>query len=559
MRLKKSSYGCLCFLFCWLAGNLLGAESNPPPRSAEAAAATVSSGDRQMLLSKIVELQAQLDTLKKQMGVETDHGKAEPTPATAFSGPATALVEAQESTAAKQENPPGIGKYRGVGFLGDRVRMGGYGSMRFEANDVGGNNFVPGGSAKAFTFRRFVLTTDTRLSDRLRIYTETEFERLFELELERNVVARDGGLRFAQGLEGTNGGAIEIEQMWGQFDFAKNHGFRFGVVLAPLGRFNINHDDDYWDIPRRTLTDRDAPVLPVKSAWRELGAGFVGHSPVGNNGKFDYQFYVLGGATLDFSIEQIAQTRNLRRNKLELETELGLTSGAFDGTKKTQAVAYRFAYSPRLGSEIAFSGYQGKYTPPFLSVSEAVNAFGIDGNFKHKGFEVEGEFITSGFGNVRRVAQNFAQFAFSSSAETSSTETRELESEIEFELNSLARRRYGFWTDVKYRWRPGFLKKSFLGQGFDDPVVIPIFRYERVWLKDLITDLSFSNGVVTSLNQENRAQDRYTLGLSYRPVPSFAMQFAYEHNRRREGSMLIFPALPLRSTNGFLAGMSFGF
>src|SRR2546428_7878628 len=37
---------------------------------------------------------------------------------------------------------------------------------------------------------------------------------------------------------------------------------RAGIVLPPLGRFNILHDDDYWDLPRRTLVDRDAPVVP---------------------------------------------------------------------------------------------------------------------------------------------------------------------------------------------------------------------------------------------------------------------------------------------------------
>lgn len=556
MSLKKSSCAYLCFLILWLAGSLLGAESSSAPRSAETAATTVSPSDRQMLLSKIAELQAQLDTLKKQMGVETDHGKAEPTPATAFSAPAAAVVESQQSAAAQQERAPGIGKYRGISFLGDKVRIGGYGSMRFEANDVGGDNFVPGGSARGFTFRRFVITTDTRLNERLHIYTETEFERLLELEVERKVRRGEGGLRFEQGLEGPNGGSVEIEQAWGQFDFSKNHGFRFGVVLPPLGRYNINHDDDYWDIPRRTLTDRDAPVLPVKTAWRELGAGLVGHTNVGTNGKVDYQFYWLGGATLDFAINQIVQSRNPGSGKMVSEAELGLTSGAFDGTRHAQAVGYRVAFSPRLGSEIAFSGYHGRYTPSFLSISERVNAFGVDGNFKHKGFEVEGEFVASRFGNVQRVVRNFAEQAFSSSGEQ---EGEGLGSEIEFSLEGLARRRYGFWTDLKYHWRPAFLKNSFLGRGFDDPVLIPIFRYERVWLKDLITDLSFSNGVVTDLSQEDRTQDRFTVGLSYRPIPSFAFQLAYEHNQRRAGSALIFPALPLRSTNGILFGMSFGF
>ena len=38
---------------------------------------------------------------------------------------------------------------------------------------------------------------------------------------------------------------ISLEQAWGQFDFAAKHGVRAGIVLPPLGRFNILHDDDW--------------------------------------------------------------------------------------------------------------------------------------------------------------------------------------------------------------------------------------------------------------------------------------------------------------------------
>lgn len=503
------------------------------------------------LLSKIAELQAQLDALKAEVSGRATVADQK------TAGAISNAMPVQELTSAKETSPP-LGK--GVYSLGDRVRIGGYGSARYEANDIGGNHFVPGGSAKGFTFRRLVITTDAHPSDRLQIYSEIEFERLLELEIERKIGTEGGALRFEQGVEGPNGGSIELEQAWAQFNFAKNHGFRFGIVLAPLGRFNINHDDDYWDVPRRTLTDRDAPVLPVKSAWREMGAGFVGHTRAGSSGQFNYQFYVLGGATLNFALNQIVQAPGSSEGgKLVSEAELGLGTGAFDGTRSAQAVSYRLAYSPRLGSEIAFSGYHGKYTPPFLSVSERINAFGVDGNFKHKGFEVEGEFIASDFGNVQNVVRKFGERIIASSAEGRGSAGDDLSSEIEFSLEGLARRRYGFWTDFKYHWRPQFLKGSFLGRGFEDPVLIPIFRYERVWLKDLVTELGIEKGLVSNLEQENRSQDRFTLGLSYRPVPTFAFQLAYEHNERRSGSALIFPALPLHSTNGFLAGLSFGF
>ncbi|MBZ5535489.1 MAG: hypothetical protein LAO31_05990 [Acidobacteriia bacterium] len=558
MRFQRSWKCLFCLLILSLSSEVAwGQSASSTSEAAKPGSAIPQKSDRDQFLSKISDLQAQIDALRKQIALGAQAGAGTPVtavvPVEQAKGPLTANdglgVNSETSSGS---NPPGP-----VNVLGDHVRVGGYGSVRFEANNVAAGHFVPGGSANAFTFRRFVLTTEARFSDRLRIYTETEFERLLELEVERKVVSSAGGLQFEQGLEGTNGGAIELEQAWGQFDFSKNHGFRFGVVLTPVGRYNINHDDDYWDLPRRTLTDRDGPVLPVKTAWRELGAGLVGHGNVGGRGRIDYQVYVLGGATLDFALNQINQTGGSQPGRVVSEAEVGLTSGAFDGTKSAQAVSYRLAYSPRLGSEIALSGYHGKYTPGFLPVSEAVQVIGLDGNFKHKAFALEGEVIVSDFGNVRNVLAAFAERTFTSSLENSGNGG--LRSEMEFSLEGLARRRYGFWTDVKYHWRPNFLKKTLLGRGFEDPVLIPIVRYELVWLKDLVTGLAFDRGILTELTQENRSQDRLTVGISYRPVASFAFQLAFEHNQRRSGSMLIYPEVPQKSTNGFLVGMSFGF
>lgn len=501
-------------------------------------------------------LRAEQQELRKRVS-ELAEGKPNPSRA--------AVVEGAPSTAPSGAIPPATNEEltqspsaRAAGFR-DRVKLGGYGSVRFETNNIDGQPFVPSGSASGFTFRRFVLTTDAKLTNRLHIYSETEFERLFEIEIEKRARPDAGGTRFVQAAEGNNGGEIAIEQLWAQYDFAENHGFRMGVLLPPVGRFNILHDDDYWDIPRRTLTDRDAPVLPVKSAWRELGAGLVGRFDLSDRWRMDYHFYVVNGSTLDFNLETVAQTRTPARNKLAVESEVGLTSGAFDGSQSARAVTWRAAFSPTLASEFAFSGYHGKYTPRFLNVSEPLHSLAFDGKWRRGGFEAEGEFVYTTMGRIQRVLNSFAQQVVNSSAETSSAEAAELETEIEFELSDLARTRKGFWTDFKYHWRPVFLKKTFLGKSFEDPQLIPILRYERVWLNRNIQGLEFQNGLVTAEQSENLSQDRITLGLSYRPVREFGIQAAYEHNQRRSGSRLVFPRVPITSSDGFLLGMVFAF
>ncbi len=444
-------------------------------------------------------------------------------------------------------------------LLNNRVTLGGYGSMRFEANDASPGQFTPSGSPNGFTLRRFVLTTDARLTPRLRVHSETEFERLLEIELEKRAVPQAGGLSFSHETEGNAGAEISLEQMWGQYDFAENHGVRFGIVLPPVGRFNLLHDDDYWDLPRRTLVDRDAPVLPLPAAWRELGAGLVGSFDLPHSTKLDYQVYVLNGATLNFDLEHVVQTRTPRRNKLEAESEIKLASGAVDGSQGTRALAWRAAFSPTLAGEIAFSGYHGRYTPDFLSAREPLNSFGLDWKWRRGGFETEGEVVYTSLGRIGRVLQDLAAAAHTSSAETSSAEAAELETEIELGVNNLARTRYGFWMDFKYHWRPKFFRSSFLGRSFEDPQLIPIARYERVWLNRQVGEVTFADGLITSLEQQDLSQDRISLGVNYRPAGQFGIQLAFEHNQRRKGDRLIFPAVLDGSTNGVVAGMTFAF
>ena len=150
----------------------------------------------------------------------------------------------------------------------ERVKIGGYGSLRYDNSSLDD-------LYSTFTFRRFVLTTEAKIAPRLRFSLELEYERFRKLELERSVKPEDEGLGLEQAIEGTDGSEIAIEQAWLQYDLTDWLSFRGGAVLVPVGRFNLRHDDNLWNLPRRSLADRGAPVLPSTSAWDELGVGFV--------------------------------------------------------------------------------------------------------------------------------------------------------------------------------------------------------------------------------------------------------------------------------------------
>ena len=88
------------------------------------------------------------------------------------------------------QQPPYVPGVRPSGVnIGDAIKIGGYGSVRYETNSLTAPK--PAG----FEFRRFVLTTDATPSDRLRAYVEIEFERLGEIEVERQVQRTADGIK----------------------------------------------------------------------------------------------------------------------------------------------------------------------------------------------------------------------------------------------------------------------------------------------------------------------------------------------------------------------------
>ena len=465
-----------------------------------------------------------------------------------FSG---APLSAQD---APEQQPPYAPGVRPGGInLSEAVKVGGYGSVRYESNSL------PAPKPSGFEFRRFVLTTDATPNDRIRAYVEIEFERLAEIEVERSVQRSGDGVKFKEELEGGDGGEISIEQMWGQFKFGEPFSVRIGQILAPVGRFNIAHDDDRWDAPRRSLVDRGAPILPVHAAWPELGAGILGSATVGETGRVTYEAYAVNGATLDFAVEKAVESEAGEPGILKLASEFSLSRGPVNGQGGTRAGTWRLGYSPALSSEIAVSGYHGRYTPDFLGpVSERINALGIDGIVQHRGLAIEGEFVRADFGDTNRVLQAFVDTVTGPSgvAPASGAEG----TETEFAIKGLTPTRHGFWIEARYRFWPAAWQNNVFGEGFDNPRLTPFLRYERVTLEDMIDEVAIEGGEIERGDPQTLRQERTTVGVSYRPMATVVFSLAVEHNRRLGGDVLVFPAgAGSPSYTSILAGMAVGF
>jgi len=411
----------------------------------------------------------------------------------------------------------------------DRVQLGGYGSVRYEGSSLEDQK-------NTFTYRRFVLTTDANIAPGIRAYMELEFERFRKLELERTTAKNsEGGLTTEQAIEGTNDSEIALEQAWLQYDVNDWLNLRAGNVLVPLGRFNINHDDNRWDIPRRTLVDRGVPVLPAEAAWSELGVGFLGNMPVGDQSEFSYQAYVVNGLSLDTEFEQILSTRRGDTTLNAVEAKVQPSAGTFgNDVKDAKAVTGRMALSPLIGHDIGVSGYFGQYTPDFLG-KEDLWSLAADGRTGWGPFELEGEYVYTHFDGVKNVAKRFAREALNHETES---EAGDVETEVEFELANLARAKQGYWLEARYRFWPAFLNDTFLGRRFDNPQLVAVLRGEQVWLDGLVQEVDFAGGRLTDFEEDHRYVSRFTVGLAYRPVPMVAFQLAYEYTMTDSGQSL---------------------
>ncbi|HXJ35016.1 MAG TPA: hypothetical protein VMS22_13370, partial [Candidatus Eisenbacteria bacterium] len=324
-------------------------------------------------------------------------------------------------------------------------------------------------------------------------------------------------------------------QAWLQFDLDDMLKLRAGNVLVPVGRFNINHDDNRWDIPRRSLVDRGVPVLPAEAAWSELGVGFLGDIPMGEQGILSYQGYVVNGVTLDTEFETVLESRQGDTTKQAIEAKVSPTSGTFgQDVKNAKSITGRLAYTPALGHEIGASGYWGRYTPDFLPDEDLWSA-SVDGLTGWGPFELEGEYVYTRFEGIKNVAKGFARRAIEHESES---EAGDVETEVEFELAGLARAKQGYWLEGRYRFWPAFLSDTFLGRSFTNPQFVAVARAEQVWLDGLVEDVVFSGGRLTQFTDENRYVNRFTVGLAYRPVPLVVFQLAYEYTMTNDGQSL---------------------
>jgi len=144
--------------------------------------------------------------------------------------------------------------------LGGRTVIGGYAEAEFryerEAGITEEVTFVP---------RRFNIFTHSVVSDRVTLGAEIEFEEMGE----------------------------EIKLEFATLDFLAHEAlsFRGGVILSPLGKFNLAHDAPFNDLVERPLVSTQ--IIPT--ALSEPGMGLFGAIYPTPLSRITYEFYGVNG------------------------------------------------------------------------------------------------------------------------------------------------------------------------------------------------------------------------------------------------------------------------
>ena len=158
-------------------------------------------------------------------------------------------------------------------------------------------------------------------------------------------------------------GADEIKVEFAALDvaFADWLNVRGGIVLSPLGKFNLIHDSPVNDLTERPLVNRQ--IIPTTLS--EAGFGLFGTLYPSESAVLTYEAYVVNG--FDAGILTAPAETRLRSGRGSVETD----------NNAEKSVVGRIGFSPILGVEIGASAHHGVYAPDAQADRDAL---GLDGD-----------------------------------------------------------------------------------------------------------------------------------------------------------------------------------
>ena len=357
-----------------------------------------------------------------------------------------------------------------------KATVGGYMDLQYRlfnsSNGTGPGQPSTGQGSSSFDQQRFVPFFYSDITDRLKVASELEIEH---------------GIR----SKSNTGSGIEVSLEFATIDYLLREpiNFRTGIILLPVGKFNLLHDSPLNDLSDRPLVA--TAIIP--STLSEAGAGFYGTFYPTRLSKLDYELYVTQGFSGYSTVNGVPNTPVITADN-GLRAARQRVSTVDDGLDNNngKAVVGRVAFSPILGVEIGGSGYFGSYDP---ASKRPLSIWAADWTFQRGPFELIGE-----------AAWVYAR-----------DNNRNLDGTFAFDANGrpLPRRMDGFYVQGNYHFMPQFLRRRAPTYFTEASTFTAVVRWDD-----------------TNTNSElaATARQRLTLGLNFRPIEDTVFKADYQFN-----------------------------
>lgn len=360
--------------------------------------------------------------------------------------------------------------------------VGGYFDMQYRSHNksvLETGNLGSTGTTNGFDQQRFVPFIYADITEHVKFASEIEIE---------------------HGIRGTSDNEISLE--FAHIDYLVNEPFnlRAGILLLPVGKFNLLHDSPLNDLTDRPLVSQ----FIIPSTLAETGAGIYGTFYPGRTSKLDYELYVSTGPcgtknTGEPNVTEAKGTKNSRQRKCGSDDGFDINNG--------KAVSGRMAYSPMLGIEVAGSGYYGNSSPTSYN---PLSIMAVDWTLQKGPFEIIGEAAWAYARNNARAVPGSSFSGFSGGDRLTGFGS----------LNASAtppQRMSGYYIQGNYHFMPAFLANWSPKRFGEGSTFTAVVRYDRV-----------------NLNMDNREEskgdlEQISFGLNYRPVEDAVFKISYQY------------------------------
>lgn len=319
-----------------------------------------------------------------------------------------------------------------------RLAVGGYAEMLVRSDYEAGIH-----EGYSFEARRFNIFLFSSVSDLIKLTSELEFE------------------------HGTE--EIKLEMALVDLQFREEFNLRGGILLSPVGKFNLAHDS-----PRNEFVDRPlVSTRVIPATLSEAGLGFYGSFYPSGENRVTYESYLVNGLT--DGILLAGDGTSLPDGRPEAFEEDNNGSPAFVG---------RLAFSPHFGGELGFSIHSGRYNTYKLEGVEVdeprtATLLALDAEYEIGRLSLQGELARVSIAIPPSLVGLFAE------------------------------KQWGFYGQALYNLFDGILPM------FPQSVLAVGSRYDYI---DFDADI------------EGADLHRVTLGVNLRPVPETVLRFNYLHN-----------------------------